>query len=156
MRRDKLERALTRLAGRLPNTPHVANVIAEFRREVGLNVLSQTHGAPGAHAHGPKASFDAADLIAPSTGTLRARALQAILRANKPLTQAQIDKAVRADGHRAPKGYSSVRTRVSELVEMGWLEEVGRAYSADEQGDTLWYLTNTARHALGIEVTVQQ
>ena len=90
-------------------------------------------------------SVDAADLVAPRTGSQRARVLDAVHAVSTgPLGGLTDVELARQTGLPA----NSVRPRRVELVDLGWLEDTGRKREHLGRGHVVWGLTESAVRAL--------
>lgn len=90
-------------------------------------------------------SVDAADLVAPRTGSQRARVLDAVHSVSTgPLGGLTDVELARQTGLSA----NSVRPRRVELVDLGWLEDTGRTRAHLGRAHAVWGLTESAVRAL--------
>lgn len=84
--------------------------------------------------------------ITPKTGTVRRSVLDLLVASADGLTHPELEALM--EGKSSP---SSVRTRCSELVEGGWVEDSGSTRPTISGQDAIvWVVTSLGRHRLGI------
>lgn len=105
----------------------------------------QTPRAAPAHRGGPDTEVQAAAIVTPKAGTVRARVLQAFTMYDDGLTDAEIEQGLELRR-------SSVCGRRNELLRDGWIRDSGERRVDWRTGmhGIVWVLTDQGRAQLGV------